>query len=107
MTVEWFDVLERGYGLPRGLPIYAIPQDQAVWMLARVALDGLWAKDLPLHLLILAPRGEWGTTPAAYSLFVGSRIDLRGFAWQYGRQAGLRECRVRQWLHTRRETAYL
>jgi hypothetical protein len=107
MTVERFDVLERGYGMPKGLPIYDIPRDQAVWMLGRVALDGLWPKDIPLHLLILAPRAEWGTTPASYSLYVASRTDLRGFAWRYRRQEVYGERGVRPWLHTRREAAYL
>jgi hypothetical protein len=107
MTFDRFNVLERGYGLPKGLPIYDIPQDQAVWMLARVALDGLWPKDVPLHLLILAPRAEWGTAPSSYSLYVASWTDLRGFPWQYRRQAVYREGGVRPWLHTRREAAYL
>jgi hypothetical protein len=100
-------VLERGYGLPKGLPIYDIPQDQAVWMLARVALDGLWPKDVPLHLLILAPRAEWGTAPSSYSLYVASWTDLRGFPWQYRRQAVYQELGLRPWLHTRRQAGYL
>jgi hypothetical protein len=107
MSVDLIQVEKPDDKHPNGLPVYKLPLDQAVWLLARVALDGLWAKDVPLHFLVLAPRGEWGTTPTSYSLFVASVLDYKGFAWKYRCQIMAREWHVRPWLHARREAGYL
>jgi hypothetical protein len=108
MAVEKFKVIERAYGKRKGKPIYDIPPDQAIWMVGRVPLDGLWPQDVPLLLLVLAPRIDWGAPPSSCELFVANIMEsFGGRARQYRRQSFFRENGLALWLHSRTEAGYI